>query len=116
MAAAQVFNQTYLGLKSGRTYPVLGYSADTASYINTYSMSGTPGATSLTYLRFPEPVALIDFAIPTGTTQTSMVMTENGATKNGAVLGFATNLNTSANRAKLNIPFEAGALIGSMTI
>lgn len=115
MAAAQSFQQTFVG-KSGRTYNIMGYTADTAAYTNTYSSTGAAGATSLQYWRAPEDVVLVDFAIPTGTTQVSMVMTQDGATKNGCVLGFATNLNTLAYRAKVNIPFPAGALIGSITI
>lgn len=116
MAAAQTFQQTFIGTRSNRTYNVLGYSADTAGFVNTYSLNGAPGAASLPYVRFDEAVVLTDFAIPTGTTQVSMVMTENGATKQASLLGFATNLNTSANRAKVNIAFAAGALIGSTTI
>ena len=115
MATAKNFSLTFLGA-SGRTYQVSGYTADTAGYINTFSQSAAAASGGTQYVKLPERASLIDFAIPTGTTQTNMVMTENGAVRNGTLLNFATFLDTIANRPRLSIPFEANSLIGSNTI
>ena len=115
MAAAKNYNLTFLG-NSGRTYQISGYTADTAAYVNTFSPSANAVSGGTQYWRSPEAVRLVDFSIPTGTTQTSMILTENGAVKNGTLLGFASFLDTIANRPKLNIPFDAGSLIGANTI
>ena len=115
MATATNASCVFVG-QSGRTYQINMYTADTASYINKWSPSGVAGTGSLDYWVAPENVTLIDFAIPTGTTQTTMVLTESGATKNGAVIGFVPHLTTNSNRPKIAIPFGKGALIGATTI
>jgi hypothetical protein len=115
MAAAQNYGLYFVG-RSGRTYSISGYTADTASYMNTFSANGVAGAASLQYWRAPEDVTLVDFSMTTGTTQTTNVLLEDGATKNGGVLPFVPHLSTNSNRPKLTVPFRAGALIGAMTI
>ena len=115
MAAAQNYGLVFVG-RSGRTYSVSGYTADTAGVINTFSTTASAGAASLTYFRPPEDVTLVDFAMTTGTTQTSMVLTESGAVRNGTLLMFVPHLSTNANRPKLAIPFAAGSLFGATTI
>jgi hypothetical protein len=115
MAAAKNGVCSFLG-RSGRLYQISMYSADTAAYINKWSATTGAGAGSSEYWRSPEAVVLVDFAMETGTTQTTMVMTEDGAVKNGAVLMFVPHLTTNAMRPKLSIPFNAGSLIGAQTI
>ena len=114
MAAPQNGTLSFAG--RNRVYQISLYTADTAGYINTLSANTTAGATSSTYWRAPEPVTLIDFAMTTGTTQTTMVMTEDGAVRNGTVLMFVPHLTTNSSRPKLSIPFSAGTLIGANTI
>ena len=116
MAAAQNGMYTFLG-SSGRVYSVDTYTSDAAAgTLSTFNPSGLAVAGSPQYWRAPERVTLIDFAMHTGTTQTGVVLTENGAVKNGAVLKYVPFLDTIANRPKLNIPFEAGALIGATSL
>jgi hypothetical protein len=115
MAAAQNYSLKFVGA-SGKTYTISGYTADTAAYTNRFSMSGAAGAATPEYWRAPENVSLVDFSMTTGTTQTTMIMTENGAPRNGTVLMFVPHLSTNAMRPSLNIPFPAGAWIGAQTI
>lgn len=115
MAAAKNAQMIFLGA-SGRTYPIDMYTADTAGFVNTFNPSGIAGTGSLQYWVPPENVTLIQFAIPTGTTQLAMYLTESGAVKNGSVLRFAGFLDSLASPIRLNIPFAKGALIGATTI
>ena len=115
MAAAQNGAMTFVG-NSGRVYSIDYYTADAAGGLGTFNPSGAAVAGSPTYWRAPEACRLTDFAMHTGTTQTGLVMTENGAVKNGAVLKYAQFLDTLANRPKLNIPFEGGALVGATSL
>lgn len=115
MAAAQNFQLVFQGA-SGRSYSISGYTADTAGAICQFSPSASAGAASGAFWRPPENVTLVDFSMTTGTTQVAMVMTDSGATRNGALLMFVPHLSTNSNRPKLNIPFAAGSLIGATTI
>lgn len=115
MATAVNANLSFVG-RSGRTYEISMYTADTAGYVNKFSASTTAGTGSADFWRAPEPVTLVDFSMTTGTTQTHMVMTEDGAVKNGTILSFVSHVSTAATRPALRIPFPAGALIGANTI
>lgn len=101
---------------SGKGYQISMYTADTAAYINKFSAHTAAVATSSVYWRPPEAVTLTDFSIKTGTTQTHMVLTQDGAVRNGTVLGFVPHVSTAATRPALRIAFPAGALIGANTI
>lgn len=113
MATATNFVMTFAG--SNRTYSISGYTADTAAAVNTFNPSGKAVAGSVSYWRCPENVILTDFSIPTGTTQTSAMLTENGALKAGGFLDYVIHVSTNSNRPKLNIPFPNGTLIGAQT-
>ena len=115
MASATNYQLTFAG-KSGRTYGINGYTADTAGALNTFSANTAAGAGSLNYWVPPEDVVLVDFSIPTGMTQTTQVLTENGAVKNGTLMNITSHLNTNSNRPKLAVPFKAGTLVGANTI
>jgi len=115
MAAATNYQLTFVG-KSGRTYGINGYTADTAGVINTFSANTAAVGGSLPYWVCPEDVMLQDFSIVTGMTQTTQVLTENGAVKNGTLMNITSHLNTNSNRPKLALPFKAGTLIGANTI
>lgn len=114
MAAPKNGTLTFIG-SSGRSYVINMYTADTAAYNNKFSASSQATAASSEYWRPPETVTLVDFAFETGTTQTSMIMTEDGAIRNGTVLMFVPHLTTVATRPRLAIPFVKGALIGATT-
>jgi len=115
MATAVNYQLAFLG-KSGRTYTISGYTADTAGVINTFAANTAAVAGSPNYWRPPEDVVLVDWSMTTGTTQTTGVLTENGATKNGAIISYVAHVSTNSNRPKLSLPFPAGTLIGAITI
>jgi len=115
MATAKNYTMVFVGA-SGRTYSISGYTADTAGSANTFNPSGAAGTGSLQYWRPPENVTLVDFSIPTGTTQTSGYMTDNGASKAGTLLDYVIHVSTNSNRPRLAIPFVAGTLVGAVTI
>lgn len=115
MAAAQNYALVFVG-RSGRTYTISGYTADTAGYTNRFSTSGAAGAATTEYWKPPEDVTLVDFSMTTGTTQTTMFLTESGAPKLGTVLMFVPHVSTNPSRPRLNIPFQAGSLFGATTV
>ena len=115
MAAAQNGTFIFVG-RSGRTYPIDAYFSDVAAAKVTFNPTGLAVAGSDTYWRAPEPVTLIDAAIHTGMTETGCVMTEDGATRNGAVIKYVPFLDSVATRPRLNIPFAAGSLIGAIQL
>jgi hypothetical protein len=115
MATAKNFSFVFVG-QSGRTYSISGYTADTAAYNCTFNPSGAAGTGSLNYWRAPENCTLVDFSIPTGTTQTSGYLTIDGAVKSGAVLDYVIHVSTNSNRPKLAVPIPAGSLVGKVTI
>jgi len=115
MATPVVGSLTFIG-GSGKSYSISMYTADTAAYINKFSAHTAAVAGSSVYWRPPENVTLVDFSITTGTTQTDMVMTQDGAVRNGTVLNFVHHVSTIATRPALRISFPQGSLIGANTI
>ena len=103
MASAQNGSLTFVGSQTGKTYLVDMYTSDAAAgTLSTFNPSGLAVAGSPAYWRAPENVILVDFAMHTGTTQTGMVMTQDGAIKNGAVLNFQRKLTHAAKFSKVN--------------
>jgi len=115
MATATTGVLTFIG-QSGRSYNISNYTADTASAQNTFNPNGVATSGSPQFWRPPENVTLIDFAIATGTTQTTAFLQQDGATKAGSVISYIACLNTSAQRQRLNLSFPAGCLVGMVTV
>ena len=115
MATATTGVATFIGA-SGRTYSISTYTADTSGVINTLNPNTVATATSPQFWRPPENVILNDYAIATGTTQTTAYWTQDGATKAGSVTSYVACLNTSAQRQQLKLAFPAGCLIGLVTV
>lgn len=115
MATPVNANLTFIG-GSGKSYQINMYTADTAAYRCTFSANTLAGTGSADYWRPPETVTLVDFSITTGTTQTTGVFTQDGAVKNGTVVGYVGHVSTAATRPPLRITFPAGCLIGHNTI
>lgn len=103
--------------RSGRLYSVSVYVSDVANALITLSNTGTAGTASLNYWRAPENVVLEDYAQITGTADTTaLVLQQDGADINGAVLPYAIYLNSLNNRPKIAVPFPAGSLIGAKQV
>lgn len=116
MATATNYALVFRGA-SGRTYHISGYTADTAGAVNTLSAgTGVAASGGLQYWRAPEAVALEDFSIPTGTTQTHGYFTQDGVPVAGSIVSYVVHVSTNSNRPKPSIRFPAGSLIGATTI
>lgn len=115
MAAAQ--NGTMVFVSGSNSYHVDVYNSDAAAgTLSTFNPNGLAVAGSPTYVRFPFPVTLVDFSWHTGCTQTGIVLTSDGATKNGGTLKYVPHLDTNPMRPKLAINFPAGTLIGAVAL
>lgn len=98
-----------------QTYNVNIYVSDVAGANITLSANGTAGTGSSTTWRAPENVVLTDYAMITGTADTtSLTMQQDLANKPATVLPYATYLTTIATRPPINIAFPLGALIGAV--
>lgn len=115
MATPVQANLSFIGA-SGKSYQINMYTADTAAYICKFSANSVAGAASLEWWRAPENVTLVDFSITTGTTQTTGVFTQDGAVRNGTVVGYVGHVSTASTRPPIRIQFAAGTLIGHNTI
>lgn len=100
--------------KSGQTYSVDTYIPDATGSLLTFSPSGLSTTTSPVYWKAPEPCSLVDVSIGTAPTAVGCILTLTGASYIGKTLRWANQLQTLANRIKLNIPIPAGEQVGAM--
>lgn len=110
---------TFVGAKSGRIYSIDAYVSDVANAAVTFDPNGAAGASSLQYWQAPsdEAVVLIDYAMVTGTADTTaLVLTQGGAIRPGTVLRYTVFLTTIATRPKLSVVFPANSLVGAKQI
>ena len=91
------------------------YISDVAAAKATFSQNGTAGTGSDSYIRFDEPVILVDYSMTTGTADTkNIVLTSNGAIVPGSLLDYVAHVSTNSDRPRLNIGFKPGSLIGAI--
>ena len=96
------------------TYNVNVYVSDVAGALVTLNANGTAIAGSPTQWRAPENVVLVDFAMTTGTADTTnLIMQQDNANKPASLLPYATFLTTISTRPQVNLSFPAGSLIGA---
>jgi len=112
--AAQNGTFILLGKQTGRTYSVDFYAPDAAGTLLTFSQSGPAGSTSPTSFRIPENCDIVDVAIAASPTATNVTLNIDSGVINGAVLRWANQLVTLANRAKVRIPLNGGGLLGGV--
>lgn len=98
--------------KSGRTYSVDSYIPDATGTFLGFNPSGIATSTSPTTYRLPEDCKIIDVSIGTAPTAVGVALTLNGVVMNGASLRWANQLQTLANRAKLQIYLSGGDFLG----
>lgn len=100
---------------SRQTYNVNVYVSDVANALITLNANGAAGTGSPTTWRAPENVVLTDFAMTTGTADTTnLTMQQDLANKPATVLPYAAFLTTINTRPPINVSFPAGALIGAV--
>lgn len=97
---------------SGKTVTIDVYLPDAAATVCTFNPTGPAGTASPSTLRIPENARIYDISTAAVTTATSAVFVINSGLVNGGVIRWANQLNTLANRQKLNIPVRAGDFIG----
>lgn len=104
MAAAPQFGVCiFLGLKTKKTYSVDTYFSDVVAAMSTWDSGAGAAAGSQNFWEPPEPVALIDYALHTGMTDTTRVRLVHGGKPTGHMFRYAIHLDTSVARPKLNI-------------
>ena len=101
-----------LGKQSGRTYTVDLYIPDATGTALTFNPAGLAASTSPASYRVPEDVRIIDVSIGTAPTAVGATLNVNGAVVNGGTLRWANQLQTLANRAKLNKGINKGDFVG----
>lgn len=108
--AASAGTMTLVGA-SGRTYSVDLYLPDATGTSLTFSSTGLSASTSPNSWRVPETCSLYDLSIGTAPTAVGCVLSVDQGVVSGASFRWANQLQTLANRQKINIPIKAGAFI-----
>jgi len=94
---------SFIGLRTKRTYSVDAYVSDVADALVTFDAGAGAGTASPTSWTAPEPVILKDFAIVTGTQDTTKVQLLRNNQPTGDFLRYTMHLTTSAVRPGLVI-------------
>jgi len=113
-AAPQYALGTFVGLKSRQTYTKDIYASDVVAASLAWDDGAGASATSKDEWRAPEPLVMVDFAIHTGMTDTTMVQVTRNGVMTGDILRYAAHLDTSTGRPKLAIRFNAGDVISGI--
>ena len=111
--AATAGTLTLLG-KSGRTYSVDLYIPDATATQLTFNPAGLAASTSPSTFRVQEDSTIIDVSIGTAPTAVGVTLQADSAPIIGGALRWANQLQTLANRQKLQIGVRAGAFIGGL--
>ncbi len=114
-ATPQYATLTFTGA-SGKTYSVDAYVSDVAGALVTWDGGNGAGASSPDFWTPPEDVVLTDFAMVTGTADTTKIrLTVNGRPTQH-ILRYTVYLTSLNNRPPLNIGFRAGARVASIQL
>ena len=101
---------------SGMKYTKEVYVSDVANANITFDGGAGAGSGSPTKWTAPEPIAIVDFSMITGTADTTKIqMTRNG-TATGDILRYANHLSTLNSRPALGIVFAQGDEIGGIQL
>ena len=111
--AATAGTLTLLG-KSGRTYSVDLYIPDATATQLTFNPAGLAASTSPSTFRVQEDSTIIDVSIGTAPTAVGCVIQADSAPVTGGALRWANQLQTLANRQKLQIGVRNGSFIGAL--
>ncbi len=111
--AATAGTITLLGA-SGRTYSIDAYIPDATGTLLTFNQAGLATSTSQPTFRLPENATIIDFSTGTAPTAVGVVLQADSAPIIGGALRWANQLQTLANRQKLNIGVKAGTFLGGI--
>lgn len=116
MATPQYGSMTFVG-QSGRTYTKDVYLSDVAGALVRFDSGGAgAGAATPDNWRCPEPCTLMDFAIVTGTADTTKIQIIRDSIPTGSILRYVPHLTTNALRPGLRVPFGAGQVVTAIQL
>lgn len=107
-ATPQYGTFTFRGARSGKIYNVDSYISDVNAAPVRFDGGSGAGSTSPDYWVPPEPVTLTDFAIVTGTVDTTKIALQVGNNPTGNILRYALYLTTLAFRSSLRLGLPPG--------
>lgn len=99
---------TFIGM-SKRTYTVDAYVSDVANAVVRFDGGGGASTTSPDYWAAPEPCVLTDFAIVTGTQDTTKLDLSINGRPVGGFLRYTMSLTTTSQRPRLSLGMRAGS-------
>ena len=109
MAATPQYGTMVLaGTRSKRIYNVDVYFSDVADALVRWDAGAGASATSPQSWTAPEPVLLLDFAIVTGTADTTKIQVLRNNQPTGDFLRYTMHLTSLANRAATRLGFNQG--------
>lgn len=115
-ATPQYGSMVFRGLRSRRTYVKDIYISDVANANINFDDGNGASSTSESFWTPPEPVALVDFAMHTGTADTTAIRTTRNGIPTGDTLRYAPHLDSIATRPRLTIGFNTGTKIAAKQI
>lgn len=115
-ATPQYATFSFVGLRSRKSFTVDAYVSDVAAAAVRWDSGNGSSSTSDTFWTPPEPVALTDIAIVTGTADTTKISVTRDGRATGNILRYANHVNTLAQRPRLSIGFRAGEKIGAIQL
>jgi len=111
VAAPQYGFAKFIG-RSKKVYTVDIYASDVANAEINFDSGTGAGTGSRTFWSPPEDCVLVDFAIHTGMTDTTVVRVTKGGAPTGNTMRYAAHLDTSNARPELAIGFKEGINVG----
>jgi len=112
-AAARYGTLTFKGNQTGRNYMVDFYCSDVVGAQVTFDSGLGASSTSLTFVKLPEDMTLVDASVASGLTDTTTwVPTKDGGILPTQRLRHANFLNSLAFRPAISMRFPAGTNFG----
>jgi len=116
VATPQYGTMLFRGKSSGQLYSTDLYVSDVNGAAVRFDNGAGASSTSETFITFPEPVVLVDYAQVTGTADTEKIRITGNQAPTPHILRYGVHLTSLNNRPVLNIPFRAGTRIGAIQI
>jgi len=116
VAAAQYGSFTFLGLASRLVYTIDAYVSDVANANVRFDSGSGASSTSDTFWAPPEPVQLRDFAMVTGTADTTKIRLVVNGVNTPNILRYTPHLTTNPMRPPLSLVVGAGGRFAAIQL
>jgi len=113
-ATPQYGTMIFRGANSGRTYVTDIYVSDVNNALVRFDSGAGASSSSDTFITFPEPVILEDYAQVSGTADTTRIRLLANGVPTPHILRYAVHLTSLNNRPRLSIGFNAGTRISAL--